>query len=139
MSAETILSRLDKVRQRGPGQWSARCPAHDDKGPSLSVKELPDGRILLKCFAQCETDAVVAALGLSFRDLFPPSSAGAPPAKMRGLLPPRQAMELADHEAWLITVAGFNIANGIPLTASDLARVRQAASRLNYLFGEVRA
>ncbi len=33
-SIDTILARLEKVRQRQFGQWSARCPAHADRGPS---------------------------------------------------------------------------------------------------------
>ena len=43
--AENVLSRLDKVRQRQPGQWSARCPAHIDKSPSLSIRETPQGGV----------------------------------------------------------------------------------------------
>ncbi len=138
MSADALLSHLERVRQRGPGQWSARCPAHDDKGPSLSIKELPDGRVLLKCFAGCEADEVVGALGMTMRDLFPPSAHGAQPARVRGLLPARQALELIDHEAQLVAVAALNAAHGVVLTDTDRARLVQAASRINYLLDEVR-
>src|SRR5215218_1564166 len=49
----------------------AFCPAHDDRRErSLSVKEGEDGRVLLKCFAGCATEQVVAAIGLSMTDLF---------------------------------------------------------------------
>lgn len=48
----------------------ARCPAHDDRSPSLSVREAAGGKVLLYCFAGCETAAVVAALGMSMGDLF---------------------------------------------------------------------
>lgn len=139
MSAEQILSRLEKVRPRGTGQWSARCPAHDDKGPSLSIKELPDGQVLLKCFAGCETPAVVGALGLAMRDLYPPSGHAVQPHKVRGLLPARQALELIDHEANLVAVAALNTAHGVTLSEADRARLVQAATRINYLMGEVRA
>jgi hypothetical protein len=50
----------------------ARCPAHDDRHASLSIAEGKDGRILLHCFADCTTEAIVAALGLEMRDLFNP-------------------------------------------------------------------
>lgn len=48
------------------------CPAHGDspKGPSLSVGRAQDGGVLLKCFAGCTSRDVVAALGLSLKDLF---------------------------------------------------------------------
>ena len=68
---DLVLSRLDRVRRSGKG-WLARCPAHDDHAPSLSIAEGPDGRVLLRCHAGCETEAVVWTLGLSMRDLFPP-------------------------------------------------------------------
>jgi hypothetical protein len=53
--------------------WQARCPVHDDRTPSLSIREGADGRVLLHCFAGCETGAVLEALGLQFSDLFPQS------------------------------------------------------------------
>jgi|UniRef100_UPI004048798A putative DNA primase/helicase len=65
---ENILSRLHKVRQSG-NSWTALCPAHEDKQPSLSISTGAQG-VLLKCFAGCETSAVVDALGLRMRDLF---------------------------------------------------------------------
>src|SRR4051812_42542391 len=57
-------------RRSGEG-WSARCPAHDDHDPSLSVSEGRDGRALLRCAAGCEWKAVTAALGLVPAELFP--------------------------------------------------------------------
>ena len=41
--------------------WTARCPAHDDRNPSLSICETADGLLLLKCFAGCEFADVRAA------------------------------------------------------------------------------
>jgi putative DNA primase/helicase len=57
------------VRRSGGG-WVARCPAHEDRSPSLSVKEGVDGRVLVYCHAGSRTDDVVAAIGLTMRDLF---------------------------------------------------------------------
>jgi len=48
----------------------ARCPAHDDTQPSLSITEGRDGRVLLHCFAECPTEKIVSAIGLTMRDLF---------------------------------------------------------------------
>lgn len=69
MTAPELLSRLEGVRSRGAGKWSARCPFHQDNSPSLSIGEGAD-RILLHCFALCETPDIVAALGLTMADLF---------------------------------------------------------------------
>jgi replicative DNA helicase len=57
------------AKRNGVG-WKSRCPAHDDSEPSLSIGEGDDGRVLLKCHAGCETDAVCKAIGISSSDLF---------------------------------------------------------------------
>lgn len=74
---EPIHLVLGALEARGlrwrPGQadtWSAQCPAHDDRDPSLSIRMVDDGAVLLHCFAGCPNDEVVAALGLAFSDLF---------------------------------------------------------------------
>jgi hypothetical protein len=70
MTAVELVSSLEGVRSRGSGKWSARCPAHADKSPSLSVKEGDDGRLLVHCFAGCRVDEIAGALGLRVADLF---------------------------------------------------------------------
>jgi hypothetical protein len=140
MTSEILLSRLERVRDRGAGQWSARCPAHDDRGPSLSVKELSDGRLLIHCFAGCEVGAVVEAVGLDISALFPPrvdQGVGAPPLARRRLLTAGQALELLLDEADLVAVAACNIGHGVTLSDGDLERLLQAAGRVAYLRDEV--
>jgi hypothetical protein len=82
------------VRETGPGRWIAKCPAHKDRNPSLSIRELDDGRILLNDFAGCPTTDVIAALGMQMIDLFPeplghqirPSHARIPAADILNLI-----------------------------------------------------
>lgn len=50
---------------------SARCPAHDDHKPSLSIGQGEDGRVLIHCHAGCSPADVLAAVGLRPADLFP--------------------------------------------------------------------
>jgi hypothetical protein len=69
---EVLLGKLPGAKKSGTG-WSARCPAHDDRKPSLSISEGDDGRALVKCHAGCSADAVCAAVGLKLADLMPPS------------------------------------------------------------------
>jgi len=50
--------------------WVAFCPAHSDAHtPSLRIAVSPEGKVLLKCRANCKTADVLKALGLTFRDL----------------------------------------------------------------------
>ncbi len=53
-------------------QFMARCPAHGDRNPSLSVGSGNDGRALVNCFAGCAVEDVLAELSLCLHDLFPP-------------------------------------------------------------------
>jgi hypothetical protein len=58
-----------KVHQTRPGQASAQCPAHDDHSPSLSITSV-EGQTLIYCHAGCDSSNVIAAVGLSMRDLY---------------------------------------------------------------------
>ena len=85
---ETVLAKLRNAKRAGNG-WSARCPAHKDQKASLSISEGDDGRALVNCHAGCSVNAVVAAIGLTLRDLFPPS--GSTDGGTRGRKPNRTA------------------------------------------------
>jgi putative DNA primase/helicase len=60
MFAETIAKAL--LGHKSGGSWMARCPAHDDRKPSLSIRDGDDGKVLLRCHAGCEQHQVIAAL-----------------------------------------------------------------------------
>ncbi len=63
-----ILPLLKNVRKNA-ADYIALCPSHDDQQQSLSIKEV-EGKILLKCFAGCDAQAIVSALGIELKDLF---------------------------------------------------------------------
>ncbi len=75
MTALSILKRFQAVRRSGNG-WTALCPAHEDRNPSLTIHE-NNGRILLHCHAGCTQEAVCGAAGVEMRELF--SSGGIAP------------------------------------------------------------
>ena len=60
MTAETIAKALGG-RKAGSG-WTARCPAHDDRTPSLSIRDADDDKVLVRCHAGCDQERVIAAL-----------------------------------------------------------------------------
>jgi hypothetical protein len=72
MTAESLLARLLGVRRSGSG-WLAKCPAHRDRNPSLSISER-DGKVLLHCFAGCTAESICATLGIRVSDLFAESA-----------------------------------------------------------------
>lgn len=65
-----VLAQLKGVKRQAKG-YMAKCPAHEDRTPSLSVAVGSDGRVLLHCHAGCTTEAIAKALRLEVRDLFP--------------------------------------------------------------------
>ena len=71
MKIDNFLSQLESVRSTNKNQWKARCPAHKDRSPSLSVREVEDGRILVHCFAGCDVHSILSSVNLEMRDLQP--------------------------------------------------------------------
>lgn len=57
-----------RPRPHGRG-YRARCPVHEDSTPSLDVREGRVRPVVLLCRAGCETDAILDALGLTWREL----------------------------------------------------------------------
>ena len=75
MKAEKLLERLEMVRKTGTGKWIARCPAHDDGTPSLSVTEIESGnRLLIHCHGGCGALDVLQKIGLDWSALYPDDS-----------------------------------------------------------------
>jgi len=70
ISIDEFARKLDGVHQHGK-EYSARCPAHDDRKASLCFSEGKDGRILLTCQAGCRTETILDLMGLKFSDITP--------------------------------------------------------------------
>src|SRR5262245_1267419 len=68
---ELVLSRLPDAKKLQSEGWKAKCPAHDDRTPSLSVKEGDKQAVVLNCFAGCGFEAILRALGLDPKDFKP--------------------------------------------------------------------
>ena len=131
MTADQLLARLEGVRGTGPGRWLARCTGHEDKRPSLSIRELDDGRVLVHCFAGCSVKEVVAGAGLELRDLFPDR----PPSQdcikgERRPIPAADVLRALADETMFVAVAACNLATGSEFTSDDKARLLAAAERI---------
>jgi hypothetical protein len=128
---EKLLTRLEGVRPVGPGRrWIARCPAHEDRSPSLSIRETDDFRILVHCFAGDGAADVVAAVGLTLGDLFPERLAhSTKPSRPNHWHAAREALRAVSAEALLVAVAAESLANGVQFSPEDHARLILAAGR----------
>lgn len=126
---EVVLARLDKVRSTGQNRWIARCPAHEDRSPSLSIREADDGRALVHCFSGCSVDSVCAAIGLEVRDLFPRTWKPANRCRTPRI-PASDALRAIAHEVTIVLVAAEDVAAGRILPAEDRDRLAIAISRI---------
>lgn len=128
-AAAKLLDRLPRLKQTRPDNFIAGCPCCQSRnGRPVKVRTLDDGRVLLHAFCGCETGDVLAAIGLSFSDLFDkPLAHHLPP--VRGGFTARELLELNSHEA---TVAALlaDIAQTRPLTEEESQRLAEAAGRL---------
>jgi hypothetical protein len=130
MSAGALLSRLDKVRRTGAGRWIARCPAHGDRTPSLSIRELDDGRVLLHCFSGCSVHDVLSAVGLEMDALFPERPIGDRKPERRPFSA-EDVLRCLEFEATLVYLAAVDICAGRALSDEDIDRLAVAAARIN--------
>ena len=65
------IARILDAQPAGLNCWTAHCTAHDDRKPSLSIREAEDGRTLIHCHAGCAPEQILKAIGLQMADLFP--------------------------------------------------------------------
>lgn len=129
MTIETLLSKLDKVKRTGNGRYLARCPAHEDKSPSLTLRELDDGRVLAHCFSGCDIHEILSATGLEFSDLYPEKEIqhGKPE---RRPFPAVDVLRAIAFEAMIVAMAASSLAGRLALAETDRARLLLAASRI---------
>ena len=136
MSIHDLLPHLDGVRQTGVGRWIAKCPGHDDRSPSLSLRECDDGRVLIHCFAGCEVESVLAAAGLRFSDLYPDKPLG------QRLRPvghnPRDLLRLVRRESLIVLLAAEDLSRSKALSKADHDRLVAAAGRIARVANEAR-
>lgn len=92
-----ILEGMGLRPKRSNGQWLARCPAHEDRSPSLSATVTNDGRLLVHCFAGCSWDAIIGAMGIETRRPSTPRRATYRP-------PPRREPEPTLERDWRAVV-----------------------------------
>ena len=131
MDVTAILSRLAGVKKTPKG-WVAKCPAHQDKSPSLFVSVRHDNSTGMYCFAGCETHDVVAAIGLTMADLFadsPNEQNYRSPARPR--MTHADALRLLSAEAGTLLLMVADLLDGKLPNEDAYARACTAGHRIN--------
>ena len=134
---DQVLNPLQGVKQTGPNKWLARCPAHDDRSPSLAIRVVDD-RILIHCFSGCSVEQVVQSMGLQMIDLFPKSLSN--PYSPKPRIPKFSAYELFPllvQEALILALGWHDLYSGKSVSNSDALRIHQAYESVMRLHTEV--
>ena len=137
-----LLNRLEKVKG-SKGRWTACCPAHGDKSPSLAITMLDDGRILLKCFAGCSAYEIVSAVGMDMTDLFPKETKLGYRSDNQAVKSERRPFYATDllkiihFEALLTGIAAFDLSEGRHVSTEDRKRLKTAFERINEAVGYI--
>lgn len=128
---EKILANpaLKRLKKSGKG-YRADCPAQPDKkSQSLTIREGDDGRVLLHCFAGCAKADVVAAMGLTMADLYPPSNTPRKPPPAPGVSR-RELSEAAEFERIVLFILRCDAKRGRAISATDMQRGHLARKRI---------
>lgn len=133
---ERLLNRLEGVRATGRDRWLARCPAHDDRSPSLSIRETGDGTVLVHDFAGCSATDILAAVDLTLGDLFPDGPKSHQIQSHKRPRPnPWKVIEAAQHALAVLDLADAKLCQFAPLDDDEREAVARAVRVLNRFQG----
>jgi len=130
MAVHDLITLLHGVKKTGPNRWIAKCSAHEDKRPSLTITEKDDGRVLIHCFGGCGAADILAAVGLDFDALFPPNLQDHRGKPVRKPWNPYDLLKLNAFEASIVALTALRMGNGYTLTDDDKKRLLTAHQRL---------
>lgn len=128
-AAAKLLERLDRVKQTGSSRWIARCPAHPDRSPSLSIREI-DAGVLLHDFGGCDVNDVLGAIGLELKDLFDKPIDNYVEPSHYSAIPARDLLVLLDHEITVAVIILDEVIRLRTIRESQLQRLMEASARI---------
>ena len=128
MLADKFISQLEGVKETRQDRWIARCPSHEDRTPSLAIREVDD-RLLLYCFAGCSVYEIVSAVGLELSDLFPESREHHKPLSKP--FPASEILKCLSLESMFVYICAKDLQKGEQLTDQDFDRLKLANERIH--------
>jgi hypothetical protein len=129
---ENLLSKLSGVKRSSNNSWMCKCPSHDDRNPSLAIKDTGEGKLLLKCMAGCSVSDILGSVGMDFADIMPkeqPKVHHTPPQQVK--IYATDALKAIQFEARIVMLAAFELSKGITPVPADLERLKVAMERIN--------
>lgn len=131
MKINNLLSRLEVVKKTGANSWICKCPAHQDRTASLHVKDDGNDKILLRCFAECDTYSILKAIGLDWQDVLPDSNVIHHGEPKKQILYATEALALIRFETQIICLIAFDMKKTRIASDDALERLELAMQRIN--------
>jgi hypothetical protein len=126
---DQLTSQSKTIKKQRNGEVIFSCPAHKDRTASASAKELPDGRILVHCFAGCSAEGILSSVGLPLSDLYPKAINQHIPRERRPFSA-STLLQAISLEAGIIKVIGYDMVRGKAIKDTDYKRLELAVSRI---------
>lgn len=124
----TILNRLELLKPLKDGEWQARCPAHNDRSPSMRVKLADEGKVLVHCFAGCIPSDITNALGLELKDLFPANDDFNKESYAKEKIKTKVRVQ-AEYDWIILQIAKADVKAGKSISPQDESLLREVLSR----------
>ena len=134
MYLQEVLNRFDNVRESGNGQYSCRCPAHNDRSNSLGIKE-DSGKILMNCFAGCNVKSILDAVDLKWSDILPENEFD---YEIKKTFNPYSVLKMLRDEVLLVGLCSVSIRKGKPLNDKDHKRLLKAVANIREAYEKCR-
>jgi len=128
-AADKLLSRLQRVKRTGRDRWIASSPTREDRHPSLAIRELDDGRVLVHDFGGDDVASILAAVGLDITDLFPLTT-GASAKPVKRPFSPSDVLALVAVESSVAVIVCSDVLHRREVSEVDFDRLLTAAQRL---------
>ena len=129
------MNHFDGVRETGNGQYSCRCPAHEDKSASLGIKQGDGDRILLNCFAGCDVKSILDSVGLDWKDIMNEEKLY---QAEKHKFNPFAVLKMIRDEVLIIGLASADIRKGKPLNDEDHDRLLKAVGNVRDAYSKTK-
>lgn len=131
MSVDKLLNNLQKVKRTGEGKWIACCPAHQDRTASLAVTDNGDGRILINCFAGCDTYSILRSVGLEWADVMPEKSITNNEKPVKQIIYASDALRIIRFESQVMLAIAYDITKSGIADIEMIKRMQRSMQIIN--------
>lgn len=135
MSVDKLLNNLQKVKRTGDGKWLACCPSHQDRTASLAITDNGDGRILINCFAGCDTYSILRSVGLDWADVMPEKSVSNYEKPVKSVIYATDALNIIRFESQVILAIAYDIKKRGMIDTEMIERLEKAMQIINKAHG----